>query len=75
VEDDFSDELVGPVPRREEILRNDSGQRGGVQAESVVREGVAAGAPGVEVVAILEDFVVECLGEVVDEDLAGAALV
>jgi len=41
----------------------------------VVREGVTTGAPGVEVVAILENFVVEGLGKVVNEDLAGAALV
>lgn len=75
MEDDFGDELVGPVPRRKDILRDDSGERGSALAESLVREGVAAGAPGVEVVAILENFVVEGSGEVVDEDLAGAALV
>lgn len=75
MEYDFGYELVSPVPRREEILRDDSGERNGASAEGVVGEGVAAGAPGVEVVAMEEDFVVEGLGEVVDEDLAGAALV
>lgn len=75
MEYDFGYELVSPVPRREEILRDDSGERSGASAEGVVGEGVAAGAPGVEVVAIENNLLVEGIGEVVDEDLAGAAMV
>lgn len=75
MENDFGYELVSPVPRREKILREDSSEGGGGAPKAVVGEGVATGAPGVEVVAMEEDFVVEGLGEVVDEDLAGAALV
>ena len=32
VDDDLGDELVRPVPRRKEILRHDSGERGGALA-------------------------------------------
>ena len=75
MEDYFRHELVRPVPRRKEILRHDPGKTGSALAESIVCEGDAAGAPRVEVVAILENFFVEGSGEVVDENPSGAALV
>ena len=75
MENDFGYELVSPVPRREKILREDSSEGGGGAPKAVVGEGVATGAPGVEVVAIENNLLVEGIGEVVDEDLAGAAMV
>lgn len=70
VKQNLQRELVGPVPRRGDAPRHDSGEfrRGG--AEPVVRDGAAAPAPGVGVVAGVDQVLVERRREVVDVDSA-----
>lgn len=66
VVDDLGGVHVGPVPGGGEVVRHDGGEAGGGGPEAAVGDGVAAGAPRVEVVAVFEEVAVEHGGEVVD---------
>lgn len=67
--------MVRPVPRRKEILRDDSGESGCTLSKSVVGEGVTARTPWIEIVAIIENFLVEEFRKVVDKNPTGTALI
>ncbi|KAG9445116.1 hypothetical protein H6P81_016456 [Aristolochia fimbriata] len=69
VVDDLGGELVGPVPGGEEGLGDEVAQPGGGGgAEAAVGEGDAAGVPGVEGEAAVDQFFVEHGREVVHEE-------
>lgn len=75
MENDFGDELVRPVPRRKEIVWYYSGEPDCTLTEAVVGEGIAAGTPRIEIIAIVEDFLVEGCWKLIDENPAGSTLV
>lgn len=54
VVDDLGGVHVGPVPGGGEALRHHGGEAGGGGADAAVGEGVAAGAPWVDVVAVFD---------------------